>query len=173
MVPNGANPDDSAIRTIFDGDRATVRQLRKSRLVVVAGADQGKELQITKPRISGGRSSINDIVLADKAVSGTHFEIVGRDDGYRLRDLDSTNGSYIGELRIKEVYLRPGTVFRVGHSQLRFEPTQDVVEIALSTADRFDRVIGGSVRMREIFASLERVAPSELTVLVTGETGTG
>jgi DNA-binding NtrC family response regulator len=142
-------------------------------VVVTSGADQGKELEITKPRVSGGRSVINDLVLSDKAVSGTHFEIVGRDDGYRLRDLDSTNGTYCGDLRVKEVYLRPGTVFRVGHTQMRFEPMHDVVEIALSSADRFDRVIGSSIRMREIFASLERVAPSDLTCMVTGETGTG
>jgi DNA-binding NtrC family response regulator len=174
MAPGGVPTlDDPAITTIFDGGRATVRHLRKSKVVVTSGADQGKELEITKPRVSGGRSVINDLVLSDKAVSGTHFEIVGRDDGYRLRDLDSTNGTYCGDLRVKEVYLRPGTVFRVGHTQMRFEPMHDVVEIALSSADRFDRVIGSSIRMREIFASLERVAPSDLTCMVTGETGTG
>jgi transcriptional regulator with GAF, ATPase, and Fis domain len=166
-------PDAPALTTVFAGGRATVRHLRKSKIVITSGADAGRELEITKPRVSGGRSIINDLVLTDKAVSGTHFEVISRDDGYRLRDLDSTNGTYVGDLKVKEVYLRPGTTFRVGHTDLRFSPTAEVVEIALSERDRFDRAIGGSLKMREIFAILEKVAPSDLTVLITGETGTG
>ncbi len=166
-------PDDPALTTIFDGGRPTVRHLRKSKIVVTGGNEAGREVEITKPRITGGRSMINDLVLSDKAISGTHFEIVAADDGYRLRDLDSTNGVYCGELRVREVYLKPGMQFRVGHSELRFQPTQEIVEIALSKRDSFEEVVGGSVKMREIFATLEKVAPSELTVMVTGETGTG
>src|SRR4051812_43104047 len=90
----GQYEDDPALTTIFDGPRPTVRHLRKSKLVVSSGADQGKEVEITKPRITGGRSIINDLVLSDKAISGSHFEIAAGDDGYHLRDLDSTNGVY-------------------------------------------------------------------------------
>jgi transcriptional regulator with GAF, ATPase, and Fis domain len=165
--------DGSGLTTLFEGEWATVRRLRKGKLVVVAGPDQGKELEIVKPRVSGGRSIISDLVLSDKAVSGTHFEVSARDDGYRLRDLNSRNGVYVGDLRVREVYLRPGTTFRIGQSQIQFQPMSDVVDIELSKADRFDAVIGGSPAMREIFASLEKVAPSDLTVLITGETGTG
>ena len=163
----------SGLTTVFEGERATVRRLRKGKLVVVGGPDQGAEVDITKARVSGGRSIINELVLQDKAVSGTHFEIAVRDDGYRLRDLHSRNGVFVGDLRIREVYLRPGTTFRLGHTQIQFQPTQDVVEIALSSNDRFDQVIGTSAAMREIFATLEKVSPSELTVMITGETGTG
>jgi transcriptional regulator with GAF, ATPase, and Fis domain len=171
---NSLPPEAPALTTVFaPGGRATVRHLRKSKLVIVTGVDAGKELEITKSRISGGRSIINDLVLSDKAVSGTHFEVISRDDGYRLRDLDSTNGTHVGDLRIKEVFLRPGATFRVGHTDLKFSPLSDVVEIALSERDRFDRAIGGSVKMREVFAILEKVSPSDLTVLITGETGTG
>jgi len=165
--------NDPAITTIFDGGRATVRHLRKSKVVVVSGPEAGKEIELTKNKVSGGRSIINEIALTDKAVSGTHFDIVAEDDGYRLVDLDSTNGTFVGDLRIKEVYLRPGTTFRVGHSDLRFQPLKDVVEIALSEKDRFGDVLGSSIKMREIFATLEKVAPSDLTVQLTGETGTG
>ena len=165
--------EHSGLTTVFEGERATVRRLRKAKLVVMGGADAGKEVEISKARCSGGRSIINDLVLQDKAVSGTHFEIAVRDDGYRLRDLNSRNGTYVGDLQIREVYLRPGVTFRAGQTPIQFQPTQDIVEIELSKKDRFDRVVGASAGMREIFASLEKVSPSELTVLITGETGTG
>jgi transcriptional regulator with GAF, ATPase, and Fis domain len=165
--------EDPALTTVFDGDRATVRRLRKSKLVVVSGPDQGRELEVGKSRISGGRSIINDLVLQDKAVSGAHFEIVTKDDGYRLVDLDSRNGTFVGDVRVREVFLKHGNQFRVGHTEIAFQPMQELVEIALSARDRFDRVIGGSTNMREIFATLEKVSPSDLTVLITGETGTG
>jgi transcriptional regulator with GAF, ATPase, and Fis domain len=169
-----SDPEATAgLTTVFDGDRATVRRLRKAKLVVLSGPDQGKEVEMSTTRVSVGRSMICDLVLSDKAVSGTHLELIARDDGYRLCDLDSRNGTYVGDLKIREVFLRPGTQFRAGHTHLQFQTTQDVVEIELSQRDRFDLVIGASPAMREIFASLEKVSPSELTVMITGETGTG
>jgi len=169
----GQSGEHSGLTTVFEGERATVRRLRKGKLVVIAGPDKGLEVDIEKTRCSGGRSIINELVLNDKAVSGTHFEIAARDDGYRLRDLNSRNGLYVGELRIREVYLRPNTTFRLGHTEIQFQPTQDVVEIELSKRDNFNNVIGTSAAMREIFAQLEKVAPSDLTCMITGETGTG
>jgi transcriptional regulator with GAF, ATPase, and Fis domain len=165
--------DNPAVTTVFDGGRATYRHLRKSRLVVLSGSDGAQEYELTKPRVSGGRSIINDIPINDKAVSGTHFEIIGGDDGYKLVDLGSTNGTFVGDLRIKEVFLRPGTKFRVGHTELQFQPLNDMVEIELSAEDRFGYVLGSSITMREIFATLEKVTASDLTVMITGETGTG
>jgi transcriptional regulator with GAF, ATPase, and Fis domain len=61
----------------------------------------------------------------------------------------------------------------VGHTELRFQPLQDVLEVALGERDRFDSVIGASAKMRELFAILEKVAQSDATVMLTGETGTG
>ena len=176
LYPGGSSEvaaSEPAITTVFDGGRATIRRLRKAKLVVASGPDAGREVDMGKARLSGGRSIINDVVLADKAVSGTHFELLVKEDGYLLRDLDSRNGTFIGDLRIREVFLKPGTTFHVGQSDLRFQQTADVVEISLSQRDNFDRVIGSSAAMREIFATLEKVAPSELTVMITGETGTG
>ncbi len=173
MEEDVAQFEGTGLTTLFEGEWATVRRLRKGKLVITNGPDQGRELEIAKPRVTGGRSIISDLVVNDKAVSGTHFEVSARDDGYRLRDLNSRNGIYIGELRVREVYLRPGTVFRIGHTTIAFQTLQDVVEIELSKKDRFDLMLGSSPAMREIFAHLEKVAPSELTCLITGETGTG
>ena len=168
-----------ALTTIFVDDRATKRRLRKARMVVAEGPDRGKDLVIERERITVGRSVICDMVLADKAVSGTHFEIVASEQGFLLRDLDSTNGTFCatspgaGDLRIREVWIKPGAAIRVGQTQLRFEPVQGTVDIDLSTDDRFFELVGKSVRMREIFATLAKVGPTELTVLIRGETGTG
>jgi transcriptional regulator with GAF, ATPase, and Fis domain len=171
--PFDPNETGTGLTTLFEGEWATTRRLRKGKLAVVSGADQGKVLEIIKPRVTGGRSIICDLVVQDKAVSGTHFEVSARDDGYRLRDLNSRNGIFVGDLRIRDVFLRPGTVFRIGHTSIQFQTLEDVVEIELSKKDRFDAMLGGSLAMREIFAQLEKVAPSDLTCLITGETGTG
>src|SRR5512142_1580853 len=88
----------TGMTTLFEGEWATVRRLRKGKLVVVSGADQGKEIDMIKPRVTGGRSIISDLVVQDKAVSGTHFEVSARDDGYRLRDLNSRTGIFAGDL---------------------------------------------------------------------------
>src|SRR5262249_51561414 len=49
----------------------------------------------------------------------------------------------------------------------------DRTEVAASTRDAFGPLVGASVQMRELFSQLERVAPTDATVLIEGETGTG
>ena len=172
-------PDKPALTTIFVTGRAEKRRLERARLTIVEGENKGKELVIERERVTVGRSVICDLVLADKAVSGTHFEIVASDKGFVLRDLDSTNGTLCapagggGELRVREVWLKPGTTIRAGQTAIRFELGKGTIDIDLSSSDRFHELVGKGVRMREIFATLEKVAPTELTVLVRGETGTG
>ncbi|MCA9604496.1 MAG: sigma 54-dependent Fis family transcriptional regulator [Myxococcales bacterium] len=167
--------DDSnpGLTTVFVDERAMKRKLRRAKLSVVEGPDEGQELLIERERVTVGRSVICDLPLGDRAVSGTHFEVSATEKGFVLRDLDSTNGTFIGDLQVKEVWIKPGTVIRVGKTHLRFEPEQGTVEIPLSTEESFHGIIGKSVRMREIFATLAKIAPTELTALVRGETGTG
>jgi DNA-binding NtrC family response regulator len=161
------------IKTIFVGGRPTEKQLRTCRLLLLDGPNKGKELVIAKEVIRGGRSSTNDLILTDKVISNSHFELVANENGFLLRDLESTNGTFCGEFRVKEAFLSPGQVFRVGSSKIQFESLDEIVSIKLSESDRFHEVVGRSISMREIFATLEKVAPSDLTVLIQGETGTG
>ncbi len=173
MALNPDIRDDAALKTVFVGNRPTQKRLRKSRLVVLEGPDEGRELLVSKEQVTVGRSTVCDLTLTDSSVSSQHFIVEADGNGYVLRDEGSTNGTFYGDIRLREIYLRPGTVFRAGNTVLKFEPTRDIVTIELSERDRFDQVIGQSVAMREIFANLERVAPSDLSVLVQGETGTG
>lgn len=165
--------EDAALKTIFFGSRPAAKRLRKSKLVVLEGPDLGRELAVAKEQVLAGRSAICDLVLSDKTVSSRHFSIAAADNGYVLRDEGSSNGTFYGDVKIREIFLRPGTVFRAGNTVLKFSPTDDVLTIDLYEGDRFDQVLGQSVAMREIFANLARAAPSDLTVLIQGETGTG
>ncbi len=165
--------EEMGIRTVFVDDKAKTRELRKAKLVVVEGPDKGKDFEVSKTKTYVGRSSVNDIPLSDNSVSGTHFEIRAEEDGFLLRDVGSTNGTVLGGCRIKEVYLSANATFRAGNSTFKLVPSKEVVEIPLSPDEHFQGVIGRSVAMREVFATLEKVAPSELTSLIEGDTGTG
>ncbi len=165
--------NDPAVTTVFEDRKATKRRLRQSALVVVDGPDQGRELEIQKERVTVGSSVISDLVLTDPNVSGSHCEIIASEKGFLLRDLDSTTGTYVDDLRVREVWIAGGTTIRLGQTQLRFQVGSGTIEIDLSHRTQFFELVGQSVRMRKIFAVLEKVAASDLTVLVRGETGTG
>jgi len=148
-------------------------RLRRCRVEIVAGPDMGLVRDIETPVIRVGARRGNDVQLTDAKVSGLHCEIRLDERGYRLRDLDSTNGTYVAGLRINDVYVQPGAQIALGSTRLRFEPLGESVEVELSDRDRFGSMIGRSVKMRELFAKLEKLAATDATVLITGETGTG
>ena len=119
-----------------------------------------------------GRSGVNDLVLTDTSVSGTHMQIVLGEKGIRVQDLESTNGTVISGLRIKEAFIDPGTVISIGKTDIEFL-SADEVEVPLYKANQYAGLYGASPAMREVFAVLERVAATEMSVLIGGETGTG
>ena len=61
-------------------------------------------------------------------------------------------------LRINDVYIQPGAQIALGGTRLKFEPLGESVEIELADTDRFGSMIGRSVKMRELFARLEKLA---------------
>ncbi|MDR0966203.1 MAG: sigma 54-interacting transcriptional regulator [Myxococcales bacterium] len=109
-----------------------------------------------------------DLVLADPFVSACHALLERRGQVRWLRDLKSSNGTFLGRSRIVEAEMPFGVPARIGHSELVLTPPeQGHAEIS------FEGLIGGSPAMREVFSIIERVAPSEVTALIVGESGTG
>jgi DNA-binding NtrC family response regulator len=100
------------------------------------------------------------------------MELVATERGVRVRDLGSRNGTFLGDTRIGEVYLLRPTTITVGESVLEFAPTQPK-QVALPEQAEFGPLVGSSAGMRAVFEKLAKAAPTDLTVLVTGETGTG
>ncbi len=146
--------------------------VRKCRLEVVAGPDAGSSQSFASPVLVIGRSG-GDLILTDRRVSALHAEIRLEPDGYRVRDLGSTNGTFAWGMRIVEAFIGPGTTLAVGDSAVRFVPLSEAVELPLSSTTQLCGLVGCSPTMRRLFDTIERVAPTESTALITGETGTG
>ncbi|MDP2344055.1 MAG: sigma 54-interacting transcriptional regulator [Deltaproteobacteria bacterium] len=146
---------------------------RRSQLVVMSGPEAGRVVDVVKSPFVVGKGEECDLVLTEPTVSRTHFNIESDQGAFVIRDLGSTNGTWIDQFRIKEAWLRPGTVLRAGQAQLRFEPVFKPLDLAPAATERFGSLVGRSVRMRQIFTLLERVAKTEATVVIFGETGTG
>lgn len=147
--------------------------IRKGKLTCVSGPDTGRDWKVDSDVVGIGSRDGNEIVLTDTTVSRRHAEVIRTRDGVVLRDSGSTNGTFVGAVRVREVYLTPETRFRVGKTELIFTPEDEVIDITPSDKDKLDQIVGVSVAMREVFSIIERVAPTNLTCLITGETGTG
>jgi transcriptional regulator with GAF, ATPase, and Fis domain len=147
--------------------------LRRCKLVVIKGPQRGSEYVISSDVLRVGKATENDLVIPDEAVSRVHFEIVRDAKGYLLRDLKSTNGTFLDGAEIKEAYIRAGSVVGVGGCELKFTPFEERIEILPSEKEQLGDMVGRSAPMREIFGLIERIAPTDATVLIEGETGTG
>jgi transcriptional regulator with GAF, ATPase, and Fis domain len=154
----------------------SVRRIRKLRVEVVDARDskdKGAVLTFAQDEVRVGSSEDADVPLGDPSVSREHLAVRLSPYGYTLADLGSTNGTFIGDLRVERVVLSEPTLVRVGTTVLRLVPLAESVEQEISPRARFGRMLGQSAAMRETFALLERVAATDLTVLLEGETGTG
>lgn len=153
--------------------RTVARRIRKVRLTVVDGADKGATFEAAQDEMRVGSSDENDLVLSDPSVSRRHASLALTSEGIRVRDLGSTNGIFLGAMRVHDCVLSGPVDLLVGSTGVRVEALVETVEKDISTATRFGRLVGASATMREVFAVLERVAPTELAVLIEGEPGTG
>jgi DNA-binding NtrC family response regulator len=146
---------------------------KRLQLDVVEGPDRGKSITSARERVTIGSAEQNDLVLTDSAVSRHHLRIEPTPDGFVVSDLGSTNGTSLGTMRVREIVIQDRTVLSLGDTVLRIEPLDEEEEVELIAGDHFGSVLGQSPSMRELFHRLEAIAPLDVTVLLTGETGTG
>lgn len=142
------------------------------KVTVVAGPDLGREVAFDTS-VEVGADGTCGLVLNDRSVSRKHLIIESTDGRLRVKDLGSRNGTHLGATRIHEAEIPLGTVLRLGDSSIAVHPRWYLREMTPSTAREFGDLYGESLAQREVFAILERVAPSNVTVLLEGESGTG
>jgi DNA-binding NtrC family response regulator len=123
--------------------------------------------------VTFGSGTGNDVVLSDPTVSRRHLEAERGEDGVLVRDLGSTNGSYAHGSRFKELELRFGAEIHIGKTVLKYLPEEETIDLPPAESRSFGKLLGWDPEVRKMFTLLEDVAPSDATVLIEGETGTG
>ena len=129
-----------------------------------------RRFEIDSPVLIGADDSAH-IVIEDEYVSRRHCQLVPGEDGMLLRDLQSTNGTWIGDIRVLEALLPAKCTFSVGGVDFDFEalPPAKTIE----PPESFFGMIGHHPSILAVQRLMTRMAPLDETVLVTGETGTG
>jgi DNA-binding NtrC family response regulator len=148
-------------------------QYAKVRVEVVGGPDAGTSVDVAGQTLKVGTAEDNQLVLTDDSVSRAHCELEPVAGGMRVRDMGSTNGVFAGGVRLYDAVLPFDSRLRLGDTELALSALAETVEREQTTRDRFGDLLGASPRMRELFADLERIAATDVTLLIEGETGTG
>ena len=172
-------------RDDFDDDAETVLAPKIERpstsgasfaLVVADGPDRGKSFVVAPgqpSRVLAGASPACELRLTDRQVSRRHvaFELTGA--RLRVTDLGSTNGTFVQGVAMLDAYLGGGELVYIGQTTLRVDLVAAIEKVQLSAATRFGRLVGASAEMRKLYPLCERIAASNVPVIIEGETGTG
>src|SRR4029077_6437324 len=110
------------------------------RLIVIKGADEGKQFELTEAVHGVGRDAHNAIRLHDTEISRRHAEFRLVNGNYRLIDIGSANGTYVNNQQVQDVELRPGDHIRVGQSILVYSSGRTDSALASELADRISMI---------------------------------
>ena len=102
--------------------RTVARRLQKIRVTVLDGPDKGVSFEGAQDEVRIGGSEENDVLLHDPSVSRRHAAIRLTPDGLRVTDLGSTNGTFMGDVRIHDVVLQGTQELYIGATRVRVEP---------------------------------------------------
>jgi signal transduction histidine kinase/pSer/pThr/pTyr-binding forkhead associated (FHA) protein len=123
------------------------------RLLVIKGADEGKQFELTGPHIGVGREAGNDVRLHDTEVSRRHAEFrLLENGGYALADIGSANGTFVNNQRVTETVLHAGDHIHIGQTTLvysagRGESPGEVSDLAerISMITRHDLELSSAI----------------------------
>jgi DNA-binding NtrC family response regulator len=158
---------------VLDAGATVIRQSGGGRLLVVKGPDRGESISIGTRPITLGSGTVCDVPLSDPTISRRHLGVEPGPEGVVLRDLGSTNGSFVQGARFTELTLGFGTEVTVGKTVLKYVPNEEAIDLEPSEAESYGALVGRDPKLRRLFRLLDDVAATDATVLIEGETGTG
>jgi pSer/pThr/pTyr-binding forkhead associated (FHA) protein len=89
-------------------------------LVVIYGAELGRKYHIDGREMTIGRGTLNDICVSQDSVSRTHATLRVEDAGVKIRDNESTNGTYVNDHKVHEAWLKDGDLVKIGRAIFKF-----------------------------------------------------
>ena len=113
--------DQQEITTL--GDEAKAREVPEGMMVmlrVLEGQEVGRGYPINKTPVSLGRDTLCDIAILDQRMSRQHAMLFYFQPDFYLKDLGSTNGSFVNDKRIKQALIKNGDHLKVGATVLEF-----------------------------------------------------
>ena len=172
-IPLGAGYCVTRIKDRTDGPRSSGTVLldrsdaglRCVSLIGGAGAEV-RAFHVGDEPVSVGSAPGNRILLSDRAVSRHHCRIEPSEQGVAIRDLGSTNGTWVDGARVRRQALRAGAVIRLGRTLLRVA-AREAPEVSASG------IVVASSEMLRVMADVDRLARLPWPVLIRGETGVG
>jgi DNA-binding NtrC family response regulator len=167
------SPPDHYVTSVLESSPDFTRQRPGGTFLIIKGPDRGEQVPLLNKPITFGSSPSCDLVLTDKTVSRRHAMALLDGEEVLVRDLGSTNGSFIQGSRFKEITVGFGAEIKLGRTVIKFLPNEETVTPAESEADSFGQLVGRDVKMRRMFGLLADIAPNDATVLIEGESGTG
>ncbi|HWM87612.1 MAG TPA: sigma 54-interacting transcriptional regulator, partial [Kofleriaceae bacterium] len=157
---------------LFEGDHPRL-VIDRAELRVVKGPDKGLRVPLGIDSLVIGSAPECQIVLHDETVSSRHAEVLLTARGYVVRDLGSKNRILIESWPIERAPLTDGMRLQLGSTTLSVSHTGGEAEVELGAPRGFGRLVARSIKMRAVVAQLEKLAASDIAVLIEGETGTG
>ena len=155
--------------------RPTPRAHRAFVLQVETGPSRGTQVHVREDaagRLLAGKGETCELRLVEPDVSRRHVALEIVDGWLRVEDLSSKNGTYVDGVRVESALLRGGETLAIASVELSVR-AERAENVALTTDDRFGRLVGASHEMRRIYPLCEKLARARLPALIEGETGTG
>jgi DNA-binding NtrC family response regulator len=137
---------------------------------VAEGVDHGTSWEGEQG--SFGTAQDNALVLTDDTVSRYHARVVAVAEGVRVTDLGSTNGTFLGDVRIADAVVPHGSRLKLGRSLVELGSGLPAT-VDLYDEDRLGALRGQTPVMRRLMSQIRRAAQSSVGVLLIGESGTG
>jgi two-component system, NtrC family, response regulator GlrR len=153
--------------------QSIVLRVPRYTIEVVGGPDAGTKAASVDGHATIGTGDGSTLKLTDPTVSRFHLELEPSATGVVVRDLGSTNGTRLGNVALVEARITQPVELLLGHTRLRVAFETEHGTVTTSGRTELGDLVGQSAAMREVFAAIERAAPTSAPLLVSGESGTG
>lgn len=150
-----------------------IREITVEKPLLRIESDKSSIFPVTKSLVSIGKSKSNDIVIDDEFVSNFHAKIENRNGEFFLKDIGSTNGISLNGQKVVESALPYNSLIEIGKTMVKFYSESEKKKISPMKDTEFHGIVSQNDEMREIFTLVTKIANSDSTVLIQGETGTG